>query len=384
MTYTAPTDETPKDKIGEETGGQMEPTHPANVAARVRQWGGHPNAWKGDGLVGPMTLEVYPTMACNLDCGFCDTTDRHRPAVQEMPLDRWLEVIDEAAELGVKRLFVLGGGEPMARKSLTLGIMRRAKQHGMEGILTTNGTLFDRKLIETTVQMGWDEVHISIDGPDAATHDPLRGQTGAFRKAVRTACGLSVQRRKCGSSKTRVALHFVITNQNYRCLSSMVELAHSVGAFRIDFDALIAYTPEQRALMLSGEQTRDLLAESEAAESLASQLGIITTLPNIKTAQRMERGTRLPPAGLGDGFKGAPCLKAWHYLVVQSDGRTSPCCVLSGEGGSVVHQSLADVWARDPFLVKVREGMMNKAPLSRCKECSWNILVHEESIRKHI
>ena len=119
MTYPAPTDKTPKAKSGAVPSGELEPTHPANVAARVRRWGKHPNVWEGGGLVGPVTLEVYPTMACNLDCGFCDTTDRHRPAVPEMPLERWQGVIDEAAALGVKRLFVLGGGEPMARKALT-------------------------------------------------------------------------------------------------------------------------------------------------------------------------------------------------------------------------------------------------------------------------
>ena len=31
--------------------------------------------------------------------------------------------------------------------------------------------------------------------------------------------------------------------------------------------------------------------------------------------------------------------------------------------------------------ITVREGMLRKEPLPRCRECSWNILSHEAAIR---
>ena len=105
---------------------------PHEIAARIRMWEHH-------GPQGPMTLELYPTLSCNLDCAFCDTTDRHRPPVNELSTERLLEIVDEAAELGVERLFLLGGGEPLSRKKATPAIMVRAKEHQMEGILTTKG-----------------------------------------------------------------------------------------------------------------------------------------------------------------------------------------------------------------------------------------------------
>ena len=64
---------------------------PEQVAARVR-------VWETDGPQGPMTLELYPTLACNLNCSFCDTTDRHRPPVDELSAERLLEIVDEAAD----------------------------------------------------------------------------------------------------------------------------------------------------------------------------------------------------------------------------------------------------------------------------------------------
>lgn len=347
---------------------------PAEIAARLRRW--------DQGPQGPLTLEIYPTLACNLDCVFCDTTDRRRPPVGELSRERLLEIVDEAAALGVRRLFVLGGGEPLARRDATPDLMARAKAHGMEGVLTTNGTLLDAPLRDRLVAMGWDEVHVSIDAPTPELHDRLRGQPGAFRKAVRAACALSVARRARGADTPRVALHFVLTNLNYRTLPDMVRLAHALGAFRLDVDALIAYRPEQLALRLSPEQTAEVPAIAAEALALAESLGIASTLARFLDPGTLARGDTRVEAPEAPGLKGAPCLKAWHYLVVAADGRTSPCCVLAGEGGSAAHTPLAELWTSDPFLGRVRAGMLARDPLPRCRECSQNILAHEAAIRE--
>ena len=331
-----------------------------------------------------MTLELYPTLACNLDCAFCDTTDRHRQPVNELPTERLLEIVDEAAALGAQRLFLLGGGEPLVRKRATPLIMERAKAHGMEGILTTNGTLLNDGLISRIIDMGWDEIHFSIDGPTSAIHDPLRGQSGAFKRTVRNACKLNVIKRRLGLRHPRIAIHFVLTQANHHTLTEMVDLAHAIGAFRVDFDALIAYTPDQLRLQLTAEQRAQVARDAAAALERAQQLGIETTLENFLDPDRLERGQRVPARPDGDGLKGAPCLKAWHYLVVQADGLSSPCCVLAGQGGSVADQSVSDVWHRDPFMEQVRTGMLAGQPLERCAECSWNILSHEAEIRRHL
>ena len=331
-----------------------------------------------------MTLELYPTLTCNLSCSFCDTTDRHRAPVDELSQERLLEIVDEAADMGVKRLFLLGGGEPLLRRRATPAVMARAKEHGMEGILTTNGTLMNRAVAHQMVAIEWDEVHVSVDGDSARIHDALRGKPGAFQRTVQNACRLSVLRRRSGAHTPRLALHFVLTNANYTSLEGVVELAAAMGAFRVDFDALIAYTPEQRALMLSEEQRQAVPEIAARALDRARTLGIATTLEHFLNPSSIDRGSNSVPVPAEAGLKGAPCLKAWHYLVVAADGRTSPCCVLSGSGGSVAEESLKNVWVNDPFLEQVRDGMLVKQPHSRCTECSMNILAHEAEIRRHL
>jgi len=355
-------------------------SEPAEIAARIRRW-------ETEGIQGPTTLELYPTLRCNLDCGFCDTTDRHHPNVEELPAERQLELVEEAASMGVQRVFILGGGEPLLARKITPALMARAKALGMEGILTTNGILLDADLRSRVLEMGWDEIHFSIDGPTAEVHDALRGVRGAFQKTIGNICRLNVEKHQRGLAHPRIALHFVLTNLNYSHLSDMVRLATAIGAFRIDFDALIAYRPEQLDYQLSPSQAAEVPELALEALELADKLGIQTTLRDFLEPESLQRGTGELPVSdepTGVGLKAAPCLKAWHYLVVQSDGLTSPCCVLAGEGDSIAEQSMADLWRESPFLKRVREGMISGEPLSRCRECSPNILAHEAVIRSHL
>lgn len=355
-----------------DVGPASHPGSPEFIAHRVAQWGQAARP-------GPVTLEIYPTLSCNLDCSFCDTTDRHRPPVDELSTERWLQLLDEAAEMGVRRVFVLGGGEPLARRDCPT-LLRRITDLDLEGILTTNATLLTEPIAHQLVDSGWSEVHVSIDGPDAATHDALRGREGAFRRTVRNTCRLGLLARRA-DARLRIALHFVITRTNWTTLPDMVRLAESLGATRIDFDDLIAYTPEQKALALSADERARLPAVAHEARLLAQQAGIATTLDHYATEPRPERGATRVQGTSAPGVAGAPCLKAWHYLVVQADGRTSPCCVLAGSGGSVRDTPLARIWARDPFLTEIRDGMWHKRPHVRCQECSPNILGHEVAIR---
>ena len=351
------------------------------IADRIGQW-------DTEGPQGPVTLEIYPTLRCNLNCQFCDTTERHRPPVNELTTSQWLSIIDEANAMGVKQVYVLGGGEPLARHDTPL-ILERIKHHKMHGMLTTNGTLMPPTLTQQLIEWEWDEIHFSIDGPTSEIHDALRGQNGAFRKTVSTVCRLAREKRKRGLEKPELVIHTVLTNQNSDRLPEFFHLANAIGVSRVDIDELIAYRPEQKKLQLSQAQRQRLPKVAQTAIDTADYYGI---------NHRLEQYANALPTGRGNGFldhraeqkspvgtlKGAPCLKAWHHLVVQADGRTSPCCVLAGEGGHAQEKPLKKVWETDEFLINIRTQMRNQQPTKRCAECSWNILMHEANIRSEL
>ncbi len=342
---------------------------------------------------GPWTLEVYPTLRCNLDCAFCDTTDRHRPPVDELPEARWLALVDEAADLGARRILVLGGGEPLLAAA-TPALLRRARARGMAGMLTTNGTRLAR-YAELLVEIGWDEVHVSIDGASPETHDALRGRPGSFARTVSGLCQLRRLRDTRGQVAPTLALHTVVTRKNVDELADIVRLAHALGCARVEFDALVAYRPEQQALLLDPAAEARFPERARAAMEVAAARGISTTLarflaPGALHRSSLGRGAVGPPQRPPDpSLTQAPCLKAWHHLVIGPDGRTAPCCVLAGEGESLRTGTLAGFWdaaaaGGSTYFRDLRAAMSAGTPPPRCAECSPNLLAHERAIRARL
>ncbi len=348
-----------------------------NIAQRVYQW-------KKESQ-GPISLEIYPTLKCNLDCQFCDTTDRHRPAVNEMSASEWCDIIKEAKDIGVQEVFVLGGGEPFVHVGI-MTILQTIKELGLYGILTTNGTLINKERSQQLLDMQWDEIHFSIDGATSMTHDKLRGRRGSFKKTVSTLCRLGQKR----NYDLRLAIHTVITNRNYFEIPQVVELAYAVGAQRVDFDDLISYTPEQRQLELSQTQRTELRNIALTGMERAKELKIETTLEQYISKDNRVRGHDSPSTEKnlpkGKGLDGAPCLKPFYHLTLTADGKISPCCVLAGQGSRLFDMqqpSLTKVWHDDAFLQLLRKRMIEHNPIDRCRECSNNILNHESYIRSH-
>ncbi|GDX82656.1 heme d1 biosynthesis radical SAM protein NirJ2 [Deltaproteobacteria bacterium] len=333
------------------------------------------------GARGPWTLELYPTLLCNLSCGFCDSTVRHQRPVGELGAARMLALVSEAAALGARRVMILGGGEPLLAPH-TVEVMRRAKELGLSGMLTTNGTLLGPTTVDAIVAMVWDEVHISVDGARPRTHDRLRGQAGAFARTIRNVCRLRAARDAAGHGP-RLSLHTVLTRENLDELPGIIRLAAALGAEAVEVDALVAYRPEQLVHALGPEELARLPLRVQEGLEEAARLGVRTTLSRLLKPEALQRGERAAPSPLAaarEGYHAAPCLKAWHHLTISADGRVAPCCVLAGSGGSVADRPLAEVWEGDPFLTQVREGMLAGAPQARCAECSENLLDHERAI----
>ena len=140
---------------------------------------------------GPIRIDAEITRQCNSNCIFCsrraskiDLNEESRRI--EMPRRRWIELARESGELGVRNWNISGIGEPMMRADITIPTMRMLKAYDIFGEITTNGTLWTDKYIKEVIDMQWDSVCISIDGPNAKIHDSLR-RIKAFKKATNTA-----------------------------------------------------------------------------------------------------------------------------------------------------------------------------------------------------
>lgn len=350
------------------------------IAARIRRWdaGEQP---------GPYTLELYPTMSCNIDCVFCDTTYRKGRQEGELSAEQWWRLLDEARDLGVRRVFLLGGGEPLVRRDVTPELMRRVKAYGMEGLIATNGTLVDDALIDQWIETGWDEIHLSLDAPDARTADYLRGRRGTFDKVGQVMARLQARKalrhRRGLLDAPRVLIHTVVCNKNHRSLGAMVRYAHALGAFRVNFDAIIAYRPEQQALVLSDAERAEVPAAAREGLAEAERLGVETNLRDFLRPSTLDRGQMTFDRSGPRDVAHAPCLNPWYYLVVQPDGATSPCCVITGAGESAA-EGLPQVWRDGSYFGALREQMVGKQMPEPCRNCSNSIISRNDYVREHL
>ena len=135
-------------------------------------------------------LHVELTNRCNFACEFCPDGDMRRPRGTMAPamVER---ILAEAGGEGIARqIHFHVMGEPLLYPDLPDAI-RRARRHGLEAWVTTNGSLLTPDLVTAFRQAGLTHLTISLQTPDAATF-ALRGSRGlpfdAYRdRLIRTA-----------------------------------------------------------------------------------------------------------------------------------------------------------------------------------------------------
>jgi MoaA/NifB/PqqE/SkfB family radical SAM enzyme len=112
---------------------------------------------------------------CNLSCSFCYRT-RGGPISTEVA-QRMLETIKTA---GVTTI-VFAGGDPSIRPDIT-DLIGYARTLNLKVEVQTNAHHIKEDFLAALKTV--DLVGLSIDGPDAVTHDGFRGKTGNFNRVV--------------------------------------------------------------------------------------------------------------------------------------------------------------------------------------------------------
>lgn len=335
---------------------------------------------------GPFKIDIEIHRRCNLRCLSCSRrADEKYSYINEfsrtieMPVERWLAIADEAAALGVREWHVAGGGDPPYLPEVTFPMLERIKKHGMYGILTTNGTNLSARRIEQIVEMGWDRIHFSVDGPDAATHDYLRQIPGAFDKTIGAIRALGRLRRKRRSETPMLNMNTVLSRPNFRRLPDFVRLARSLDMAYMFVEPLIIYSPVGESIKLTEQDRREFAPHLEEAIRLARKWGIDSNFAAIQgnlQEELIEKSSAMHEVveedmrgHEPDSFLSIPCYDPWFHMTVKADGRVISCDVATDEGDSIRERSLRDIWY-GPYFERHRTGLRSKEIPSYCAQCN--------------
>lgn len=332
--------------------------------------------WNPQRTQGPWCLLAIPTFRCNVECGVCFRNWYPIPPFlfDELPDDRWLRLVDEAGDMGVRFLVIGGGGEPMSRGKLVTEMCVKAKQLGMEGRLQTNGTRMPPETMEALITSGWDCLSISLDGPDESINDTVRF-AGSFRKVTATLQALQDMKAQFQSVLPSVCINMIITAQNYNRLEDMVEFCIGNGVDMLAVNALIESSVADTRYPLDPKQREELPVHVQSAVIKADALGLTHNLNNLLLPLETSKNNMLPKNPGSPEFSmmlaGAHCLEPWAGVSVVSSGHISPCCFFWDEGSECIRNlTLAEAW-EGPYMTAFRERMLDGDLRDECVICSF-------------
>lgn len=131
------------------------------------------------------TAYLFPTMKCNLNCCMCYSgSAMHQPVKGELTDEEYLNMVDSLLEQGFTR-FDVSGGEPLLRANLLYLLAKKLKKHGAKLQLVTNGTFLVKTLEQYPFEADdFDFIAVSLDSPDEATHNMIRGYDQAYSHTI--------------------------------------------------------------------------------------------------------------------------------------------------------------------------------------------------------
>lgn len=304
----------------------------------VKNYPGRSALIKPDGLR-EMWLQV--NNACNLSCSHCLVSSG--PGKEPgLPLEVLSSLIRRAVALGLERLYVTGG-EPFVRRDIFDIVTQATEEHGLEVIVLTNATVFQRRVKARLDELNRSLVRfqVSLDGAHAASNDPIRGP-GTFEQVLDGT-------RLLSELGFEVSLSTVVADENLAELSQMPAIAQSVGAKSQHLmwahrrgraaNSLNGFFPDISAMMDA------LMRTIEAAKACD------VSLDNLEAVKRRVNGVPGVKYDYGNG--------GWDSLCVYVDGTVYPSAALVGDPrllcGDIGDNDLGDILASSPVFARLRD-----------------------------
>ena len=299
------------------------------------------------------------TQACDLACAHCRAGARQWRDPGELTTREGLDLLGQIHAMGGP-LLVFTGGDPLKRPDLD-ELVGRAVSLGLRTSVTPSGTaLLDRDAVRRLRDLGVSRLAISLDGPDAATHDAFRRVAGSFEHTLR-ACGHA---RDLGLP---LQVNTTLSPHNLHLVEPMAGLAESLGAvlWSVFFVVPVGRAnPDQELPAARFEEAFGQLHRVLAR----GRLDVKTTeAPHFRRylAQRGGAGKGPGPdalprarAGVGDGR---------GFVFISHTGDVYPSGFLPLRAGNVRRTGLAELYRESTLFRALRRPDGFKGKCGRCE-----------------
>ena len=298
------------------------------------------------------------TRSCNLACSHCRASSKHGPYPDELSTSECFKLIDEIVSFA-KPIIILTGGEPLLRKDI-FEIIRYGKKKGLTMVMAPNGTLLNNENIKKIIDSGIKRISVSLDGPDADSHDDLRQVTGAFKQAYE-----GIQRAKLAGLEFQI--NSTISKRNIQLLPKIISLAKDLGAAAHHIFLLV---PTGRAKEMVDEE----LSPSEyekALEFLAEEKKNSSLEIKITCAPHFNRVLLQKHSGTVSSLAGRGCMGGVSFCFISHVGDVQPCGYLDIKCGNIRESGLKKIWFESEAFTNIRDWSKYKG---KCGVCEFKVV----------
>lgn len=262
------------------------------------------------------------TARCNLGCPFC-AYDRNltfqRAESEPDAVLRFAEILAEfQANSGQLVMVSWLGGEPLLWKPITRLSAVMSRDLRLRISATTNGTTLQSAATLRLIADHFDELTVSVDGPQAF-HDRIRGWPGGFE---RLRAGIARLREMSADRPRRLRLRVntVLMSHNLRLFAELCEELLGWDIDEITFNQLGGNDRPEFY-----RQHRLGVAEVEQLAELLPPLRDKLQAGGVRLAGGMEYLGRLRASAEGRGLPVENCQPGRKFLFIDEYGRIGPC-----------------------------------------------------------
>lgn len=288
-----------------------------------------------------LSAELELTRACNYRCIYCYAAEPGGVDVSnELTFDEICNILDQVAELGARKIILLGG-EPLIYPRLK-EVLDHIYNKGMVAEIFTNGALVTDKMAEMLASYPVRMI-VKLNTMDPELHDRLTGMKGSLDISFR-----AIERLK---------------NAGYDKLKNML------GATTILATSNLAEAAGMRRWM----REQDLLPYFEVITPQGRILENQTMIPPasavydtfVKLAEiDREYGIEWDPQ---PPIAGGKCFRHQYSCVIGSCGVVTPCVGLTAEIGNVRETPLATILSESLILYHLKNyRQFIKGPCAKC------------------
>ncbi len=292
---------------------------------------------------GLLSIELEFTRRCNLRCTYCYSS-AGEPLENELTIKELKFVIDQAKDMGARKIILLGGGEPLLYEGLE-EIVNYISSIRLKQILFTNGALLNSKSVSFLFR---NKVSVVLKRnsfqPDV--QDMLAGVEGAFSKINRGLELLIAEGYPDGNAS--LGIQTVICKQNYEEIPAMWIWARERGI--IPYFEILTHQGRARDnadLYVSNSEIRAIFETLERIDR--ERIGIVwNSHPTIAAFS---------------------CKRHLYSCLINSQGYVQPCTGVDIPLGNIRERYLKEILESSPVIRNLKE--IYEKIEGQCKTCAY-------------